>query len=154
MSDDLVHIRELFAEAVPEIAQGVVEIKAVARERGKRTKVAVYSSDSDVDAIAACVGVRGGRIRMIVDRTGGERFDIVRWTDSTEQLIASSLQPAEILFVRPDHLQRYAKVFVEDDQEQLARGHRDLNRRLASELTGFEIEIVPVRRGTGMGDGH
>lgn len=144
MSDPITEIHELFAQAIPEIANGIVEIKAVARERGYRTKVAVVSCDSQVDAIAACVGIRGVRLRQIVDWTEGERFDLVRWTGSIEELIANSLQPAEVLFVRPDHLRRQAKVFVEEEQVSLALGRYGANRRLASGLTGFEIEVVPV----------
>ena len=144
-SDDAAEIRDLFAEVIPEVANGKVEIKAIAREAGMRTKVAVFSRDLGVDCMAACVGERGIRIRTIVERTGGiERFDIVEWDESIERYIAKALHPAEVVFVRSDHLQRRAKVFVREDQVTLARGRRGQNRRLASELCGYEIEIVPL----------
>jgi transcription termination/antitermination protein NusA len=144
-TDDAAEIRDLFAEVIPEVANGNVEIKAIAREKGTRTKVAVFSRDRGVECMAACVGERGVRIRTIVERTGGmERFDIVKWDESMETYIANALQPAEIVFVRPDHLQRRAKVFVREDQVSLVMGRRGQNRRLASELCGFEIEIVPL----------
>ena len=105
MPDETTEIRQLFAQVVPEVASGVVEIKAVAREIGVRTKVAIFSRDPRVDCMAACVGVRGDRIRQIVERTNGaERIGLVRWDESVETFIANALEPAEVVFVRPDHL--------------------------------------------------
>lgn len=147
MSDETTEIRELFTRLIPEVAEGIVEIKAIAREKGVRTKVAIVSRDLQVDCVAACVGVRGARIKEIVELLDGERIDVVRWDESLETLIANALQPAEILFVRPDNLQRLAQVYVERSQFPLAVGRRGLNQRLASELIGLELEIVSVERG-------
>jgi N utilization substance protein A len=132
-------ITRLFTEAVPEIAAGVVQIKAMAREPGLRTKVAVASLDKKVDCVNACVGVRGSRIRNVVDQLGSERIDLFRWDDSLHVLISSALQPARIeeVFVY-EHLRR-AIVVVKDDQLSLARGRREQNVRLASKLVGRDI---------------
>ena len=144
-TDDASEIRDLFAEVIPEVASGIVEIKAIARESGVRTKVAVLSRDRGVDCMGACVGQRGARIKTIVDRLGGmERIDIVRWDQSLERFIANALQPAEIMFVRVDQLHHRARVFVREDQATLAVGRRGQNQRLAGELCRLEIEIVPL----------
>ncbi len=143
MSSDKIH--RVFSEVIPEISAGVVEIKAVARQAGHRSKVAVASRDPDVDCIGACVGVRGSRIARIVELLNGERLDLVRWDESAERLIANALQPAEVEEVKLDPVDRRATVFVREDQDKLARGRRDWNRRLASELCGYEIEIETLR---------
>ena len=135
-------VRRLFENEIPEIADRTIEIKAVAREAGYRSKVAVSSIDLKVDCVGACVGVRGSRIKNIVDELGGERIDIVRWNDSLQVLIPNALQPAEIeeVFLYP-RLGR-AIVLVKEDQLSLAIGRRGQNVRLASKLVGWDIEIM------------
>lgn len=135
-------VRRLFEQEIPEIADRTIEIKAVAREAGYRSKVAVSSIDLKVDCVGACVGVRGSRIKNIVDELGGERIDIVRWNDSLQVLIPNALQPANIeeVFLYP-RLGR-AIVLVKEDQLSLAIGRRGQNVRLASKLVGWDIEIM------------
>src|SRR5439155_844318 len=135
-------VRRLFENEIPEIADRTIEIKAVAREAGYRSKVAVSSIDMKVDCVGACVGVRGSRIKNVVDELGGERIDIVRWNDSLQVLIPNALQPAQIeeVFLYP-RLGR-AIVLVKEDQLSLAIGRRGQNVRLASKLTGWDIEIM------------
>ena len=135
-------VRRLFEKEIPEISDRTIEIKAVAREAGYRTKVAVSSIDMKVDCVGACVGVRGSRIKNIVDELGGERIDIVRWNDSLQVLIPNALQPAQIeeVFLYP-RLGR-AIVLVKEDQLSLAIGRRGQNVRLASKLVGWDIEIM------------
>src|SRR5579871_6348862 len=135
-------VRRLFEQEIPEIADRTIEIKAVAREAGYRSKVAVSSIDLKVDCVGACVGVRGSRIKNIVDELGGERIDIVRWNDSLQVLIPNALQPASVeeVFLYP-RLGR-AIVLVKEDQLSLAIGRRGQNVRLASKLVGWDIEIM------------
>ncbi len=135
-------VRRLFELEIPEIADRTIEIKAVAREAGYRSKVAVSSIDMKVDCVGACVGVRGSRIKNIVDELGGERIDIVRWNDSLQVLIPNSLQPASVeeVFLYP-RLGR-AIVLVKEDQLSLAIGRRGQNVRLGSKLVGWDIEIM------------
>ncbi len=135
-------VRQLFETEIPEIQDRTIEIKAVAREAGYRSKVAVSSIDMKVDCVGACVGVRGSRIKNIVDELGGERIDIVRWNDSLQVLIPNALQPAAIeeVFLYP-RLGR-AIVLVKEDQLSLAIGRRGQNVRLASKLVGWDIEIM------------
>jgi N utilization substance protein A len=135
-------IARLFAQEIPEIAAGVVEIKAIARRAGYRTKIAVSSIDHKVDCVGACVGVRGSRIKNIVDELGGERIDIFRWNDSPETLIVSALQPAAIQKVILHHAQHRAVVVVEEDQLSLVEGRWGVNRELASRLCGWAIQAV------------
>jgi transcription termination/antitermination protein NusA len=135
-------VRRLFENEIPEINDRTIEIKAVAREAGYRTKIAVSSIDLKVDCVGACVGVRGSRIKNIVDELGGERIDIVRWNDSLQVMIPNALQPAAIeeVFLYP-RLGR-AIVLVKEDQLSLAIGRRGQNVRLASKLCGWDIEIM------------
>jgi N utilization substance protein A len=137
-------VRRLFEEEIPEIKDRTIEIKALAREAGYRTKIAVSSIDLKVDCVGACVGVRGSRIKNIVDELGGERIDIVRWNDSLQVLIPNALQPAQIeevfLYARLGR----AIVLVKEDQLSLAIGRRGQNVRLASKLVGWDIEIMTV----------
>ncbi len=135
-------VRQLFLTEIPEIQDRTIEIKAVAREAGYRSKVAVSSIDMKVDCVGACVGVRGSRIKNIVDELGGERIDIVRWNDSLQVLIPYALQPAQVeeVFLYP-RLGR-AIVLVKEDQLSLAIGRRGQNVRLASKLVGWDIEIM------------
>jgi N utilization substance protein A len=135
-------IRRLFEAEVPEVSERVIEIKAMAREPGFRTKLAVSSIDSKVDAVGACVGVRGSRIRNIVDELGGEKIDIVRWNESSQILIANALKPAEVEEVSLCFELGRATIIVRDDQLSLAIGRRGQNVRLAARLTGWDIDIL------------
>ncbi|MCA9295123.1 MAG: transcription termination/antitermination protein NusA, partial [Phycisphaerales bacterium] len=135
-------IRRLFEAEVPEVAEHVIEVKAMAREAGFRTKIAVSSTDSKVDAVGACVGVRGSRIRNIVDELGGEKIDIVRWNESSQILIANALKPAEVEEVSLCFELGRATIIVREDQLSLAIGRRGQNVRLAARLTGWDIDIL------------
>ena len=135
-------IVRLFELEVPEAAERIIEIKALAREAGYRTKVAVTSIDSKVDAVGACVGVRGSRIKNIVDELGGEKIDIVRWNESSQILIQNSLKPAEIQEVALCFELGKATVVVAEDQLSLAIGKRGQNVRLAARLTGWDVDIL------------
>ena len=135
-------IRRLFEREVPEVGERTIEIKALAREPGHRTKIAVSSIDSKVDAVGACVGVRGSRIKNIVDELGGEKIDIVRWNESSQILIANALKPAEVTEVSLCFELGRATVVVNDDQLSLAIGKRGQNVRLAARLTGWDVDIL------------
>ena len=136
-------VERLFEQEIPEIGDGVIEVKAMAREPGYRTKIAVTSTDPRVDCVGACVGVRGNRIENIVDELGGmERIDIVRWSDDMQALIPNSLQPAEVDEVILCPMLGRAIVLVREDQLSLAIGRRGQNVRLASKLCGWDIEIM------------
>jgi len=135
-------LRHLFALEVPEIAERIIEIKDLARDPGHRAKVAVQSIDHKVDCVGACVGIRGSRIKNIVDELNGEKIDIVRWNDSAEVYIMNSMKPAMVNAIELDFDTKHAKVFVEEDQLSLAIGRRGQNVRLASRLTGFAIDLV------------
>lgn len=135
-------VRRLFEQEIPEIADGVITVNAMAREPGYRTKVAVSSSDQRVDCVGACVGVRGNRIKNIVDELAGERIDIVRWSDDPQALIPNALQPAEVDQVLLCDMLGRAIVLVREDQLSLAIGRRGQNVRLASKLVGWDIEIM------------
>jgi N utilization substance protein A len=137
-------VRRLFEKEIPEIAERVIEIKSVAREAGYRAKVAVLSIDSKVDCVGACVGVRGTRIKNVVDELAGERIDIVRWNDSLQVMIPNALQPAEIDDVMLFPMLSRAIVLVKEDQLSLAIGRRGQNVRLASKLVGWDIEIMTI----------
>jgi N utilization substance protein A len=135
-------VQRLFEQEIPEIADGVIEIRAISREPGYRSKVAVSSSDQRVDCVGACVGVRGNRIKNIVDELGGERIDIVRWSDELPVLVPNALQPAEVEEVILCQMLGRAIVLVREDQLSLAIGRRGQNVRLASKLCGWDIEIM------------
>ena len=135
-------IRALFDLEVPEVAEKIIEIKALAREAGYRTKVAVNSLDPKVDAVGACVGIRGSRIKNIVDELGGEKIDIVRWNDSSKILIANSLKPAEVAEIALCFELGRATVVVTEDQLSLAIGKRGQNVRLAARLTNWDVDIL------------
>jgi N utilization substance protein A len=144
-------IRALFDLEVPEVAEKIIEIKALVREAGYRTKVAVNSLDSKVDAVGACVGIRGSRIKNIVDELGGEKIDIVRWNDSSKILIANSLKPAEVAEIALCFELGRATVVVTEDQLSLAIGKRGQNVRLAARLTNWDIDILtPAEFNTGL----
>jgi N utilization substance protein A len=135
-------IRRLFELEVPEIAENIIEIRALAREAGYRTKVAVASLDDKVDPVGACVGVRGSRIKNIVDELGGEKIDIVRWNDSSQVLITNALMPAKVSEIALCFELGRATVVVDEDQLSLAIGKHGQNVRLAARLTGWDIDIL------------
>jgi len=134
-------IRGLFALEVPEIAEGIVEIKGIAREAGDRTKIAVASKDEKVDCVGACVGMRGTRVKNIVREMHGEKIDIIRWHEEIKEFIAASLSPAKIVEIQASPEAKQALVLVDDDQLSLAIGKKGQNVRLASKLTGWQLEI-------------
>ncbi|MEO1991021.1 MAG: transcription termination/antitermination protein NusA, partial [Pirellulales bacterium] len=135
-------VQRLFEQEIPEIADGVIEIRAISREPGYRSKVAVISSDNRIDCVGACVGVRGNRIKNIVEELGGERIDIVRWSDDLQVLVPNALQPAEIDEVILCQMLGRGIVLVREDQLSLAIGRRGQNVRLASKLCGWDMEIM------------
>ncbi len=135
-------IRRLFELEVPEVSEGIIEIKALAREAGYRTKIAVDSIDDKVDPVGACVGVRGSRIKNIVDELGGEKIDIVPWSDSSQIFIANALRPAKVSEIAICFELGRATVVVGEDQLSLAIGKHGQNVRLAARLTGWDIDIL------------
>src|SRR3954452_24254458 len=135
-------VKRLFEREVPEVGDRTIELKALAREPGHRTKIAVSSIDSKVDAVGACVGVRGSRIKNIVDELGGEKIDIVRWNESSQILISNALKPAEVAEVSLCFELGRATVVVNEDQLSLAIGKRGQNVRLAARLTGWDVDIL------------
>ena len=137
-----VFIRRLFELEVPEIAEKVIEIRILAREAGYRTKVAVASFDDKVDPVGACVGVRGSRIKNIVEELGGEKIDIVRWHESSQTLVANALMPAKVSEIALCFELGRATVVVDEDQLSLAIGKHGQNVRLAARLTGWDIDIL------------
>ncbi len=137
-------VKRLFENEVPEIYDGTVEIKAVSREAGSRTKLAVVSHDPAVDAIGACIGTRGARVNAIVDELGGEKIDIIEYSDDPAKFIASALSPADVLGVELAEDGTHAcRVTVPDSQLSLAIGNKGQNARLAAKLTGWKIDIKP-----------
>ena len=137
-------IKRLFEMHTPEIKDGTVEIKAVSREAGSRTKIAVWSKDDNVDAVGACIGQRGVRVAKIVDELGGEKIDVIKYSEKPEELIAAALSPAEVTKVLIDPTGAKAcKVIVPDSQLSLAIGNKGQNVRLAARLTGWKIDIGP-----------
>ncbi|MCS6267930.1 MAG: transcription termination/antitermination protein NusA [Vampirovibrio sp.] len=140
---DVAMVREVFELEVPEIEDGLVEIKAIAREAGHRTKVAVHSPDPEVDPQGACIGTRGSRIQAIVAELKNEKIDIIRWSENTAEFIANALAPSRIFEVRlhPNPELRKALIIVPDDQLSLAIGKEGQNVRLAAKLTGFKLDI-------------
>ena len=137
-------IRRLFEIEVPEIYEGVVEIKSVAREAGSRTKLAVWSADPNVDPIGACVGPKGQRVNTIVEELKGEKMDIIRFSEDPAQYIAAALSPADVLSVEELPDGKSCRVVVPDDQLSLAIGKEGQNARLAAKLTGYKIDIKPA----------
>ncbi|MCU1486201.1 MAG: NusA antitermination factor [Actinomycetia bacterium] len=134
-------IKRLFELEVPEIADGIVELKAVAREPGHRTKIAVWSNDANVDPVGACVGARGARVRMVVNELRGEKIDIVPFTEDTQDFVMKALSPAKVKEVRLDEETGTAEVIVPDYQLSLAIGKEGQNARLAARLTGWRVDI-------------
>ncbi len=134
-------VKKLFELEVPEIYEGIVEVKAISREPGERTKIAVWSKDEKVDSVGSCVGMRGARVKNIVNELRGERIDIVRYSEDNHSYIAASLSPAEISEIKLDKENKKATVIVNQDQLSLAIGKHGQNVRLASKLTGWNLDV-------------
>jgi len=134
-------VKRLFELEVPEIHDGIVEVKGISREAGSRAKIAVYSSDENVDSVGACVGQRGSRVQNIVDELNGEKIDIIKWNEDPREFIANSLSPSKVTKVAVDESGRSATVVVPDYQLSLAIGKEGQNARLAAKLTGWKIDI-------------
>lgn len=134
-------LKRLFEIEVPEIFDGIVEIKYVAREAGNRSKIAVHSVDNNVDPVGACVGPKGMRVQAVVDQLNGEKIDIVEWSENPEKLVANALNPAEVKQVLINEEEKVAKVVVPDFQLSLAIGKEGQNARLAAKLTGWKVDI-------------
>jgi len=135
-------IKRLFELEVPEIYEGIVEIKSVARDAGERTKIAVYSKDEKIDSVGACVGMRGSRVKSIVSEMQGEKIDIVRWSSDMKEYIQAALSPAELSQIQVDKDRKKADIIVADDQLSIAIGKSGQNVRLASRLMGWELNIT------------
>ncbi|MBP7056113.1 MAG: transcription termination/antitermination protein NusA [Candidatus Omnitrophica bacterium] len=138
---DAAFVKKMFETEVPEIAEGIVEIKAIAREPGERTKIAVWSKDEKVDAVGACVGMRGSRVKDIVKELGGERVDIIRYSDDIKEYVKAALSPTEIQDIKVDKANKKVEVVVPDDQLSIGIGKHGQNIRLASKLVGWEMDI-------------
>lgn len=137
-------VKRLFELEVPEIYEGTVEIKAVSREAGSRTKLAVWSKEPDIDAVGSCIGARGARVASIVDELGGEKIDVVQYSDDPAEFISAALSPAKVVSVEvAEDGTRACKVRVPDEQLSLAIGNKGQNARLAARLTGWKIDIKP-----------
>lgn len=137
-------VRRLFETEVPEIYDGTIEIKSVSREAGSRTKIAVYSKDDEIDPIGACIGPKGQRVSNIVDALGGEKIDIVKYSDDVAEFVSAALAPASVCSVEIlDEDARFCRATVPDDQLSLAIGNKGQNVRLAAKLTGWKIDIKP-----------
>ncbi|MGI6113957.1 MAG: transcription termination factor NusA [Mahellales bacterium] len=134
-------VKRLFEMEVPEIQEGIVQIKGIAREAGSRTKIAVYSFEESVDPVGSCVGHKGTRVQKIVDELKGEKIDIIKWSLDPAQYIASALSPARVLSTEVDEKEKTAKVVVDEQQLSLAIGKEGQNARLAAKLTGWKIDI-------------
>ena len=139
-------VKRLFELEVPEIFDGIVEVKSIAREAGSRTKIAVFSSDESVDPVGACIGAKGQRIAHICAELKGEKVDIIRYSEDPETYIAQALAPADIISVAADVDSRTCSVVVSDDQLSLAIGKEGQNARLAAKLTGYKIDIKPLSK--------
>lgn len=138
-------VHKLFELEVPEIFAGTVEIKAIAREAGERTKIAVSSNEEGIDPIGSCVGQKGTRVMAVIDELGGEKIDIILWNEQVAKFIAAALSPAKVLNVETDEEKKEAKVTVPEDQLSLAIGKHGQNVRLAAKLTGWKIDIIGVK---------
>ena len=145
-------VKRLFESEVAEVKDGTVEIKAIAREAGSRTKIAVWSNDPDVDPVGACVGMNGARVNAIVNELRGEKIDIITWNENPAMLIENALSPAKVISVIADAEEKAAKVVVPDYQLSLASGKEGQNARLAARLTGFKIDIKSETQAREAGD--
>ena len=145
-------VKRLFESEVAEVREGIVEIKAISREAGSRTKIAVWSNDPDVDPVGACVGMNGARVNAIVNELRGEKIDIITWDENPAILIQNALSPAKVIAVIADADEKAAKVVVPDYQLSLAIGKEGQNARLAARLTGFKIDIKSETQARESGD--
>ncbi|MBD9219506.1 transcription termination factor NusA [Anaerotignum sp. MSJ-24] len=134
-------VKRLFEQEVPEVFDGTVEIKSIAREAGSRTKIAVYSKDPNVDAVGACVGINGCRVNIIVSELGGEKIDIINWSEDPKEFIAAALSPSKVVAVAINPNEQSARIVVPDQQLSLAIGKEGQNARLSAKLTGWRIDI-------------
>lgn len=134
-------VKRLFEQEVPEVHDGLVEIRSISREAGSRTKIAVYSKDPNVDAVGACVGQSGARVNVVVSELKGEKIDIINWSDNPKEFIAAALSPSKVLAVVVNENESSAKIVVPDHQLSLAIGKEGQNARLAAKLTGWRIDI-------------
>ncbi len=134
-------VKRLFEQEVPEVHDGLVEIRSISREAGSRTKMAVYSKDPNVDAVGACVGQGGARVNVVVNELRGEKIDIINWSEDPKKFIAAALSPSKVLSVVVNEQEQSAKVVVPDHQLSLAIGKEGQNARLAAKLTGWKIDI-------------
>ncbi|MCF7873849.1 MAG: transcription termination factor NusA [Candidatus Omnitrophica bacterium] len=134
-------VKKLFQLEVPEISEGIVEIKSIARQAGERTKIAVYSKEEKVDCVGACVGIRGSRVKNIIEELRGEKIDIVRWSEDIKEFIKAALSPAVISMIELDRENKRAKVQLSSDQLSIAIGKRGQNVRLASKLVNWDIDV-------------
>lgn len=141
-------VKRLFENEVPEIRQGFVQIKAIAREAGARTKIAIYSEDKNIDAVGACVGMRGARVNAVVQELNGEKIDIILWSEDPLEYISKALSPATVLKVSAIEGEKVAKVIVPDDKLSLAIGKDGQNARLAARLTGWKIDVKSLSKAT------
>lgn len=135
-------VRKLFELEVPEIFAGTVEIKSIAREAGSRSKIAVTSNEEGIDPIGSCVGQKGTRVQAVIDELGGEKIDIIEWSEDPQKFIAAALSPAKVLNVEANEEKREATVTVPEDQLSLAIGKKGQNVRLAAKLTGWKIDVI------------
>ncbi|MCF7872825.1 MAG: transcription termination factor NusA [Candidatus Omnitrophica bacterium] len=138
---DPILVKKLFQLEVPEISEGIVEIKSIARQAGERTKIAVYSKEEKVDCVGACVGIRGSRVKNIIEELRGEKIDIVRWSEDIKEFIKAALSPAVISMIELDREGKRAKVQLSSDQLSIAIGKRGQNVRLASKLVNWDIDV-------------
>ena len=145
-------MKRLFESEVTEVKEGIVEIKAISREAGSRTKIAVWSNDPNVDPVGACVGMNGARVNAIVNELRGEKIDIITWDENPAILIQNALSPAKVISVIADADEKSAKVVVPDYQLSLAIGKEGQNARLAARLTGFKIDIKSETQARESGD--
>jgi N utilization substance protein A len=145
-------LRKLFELEVPEIFSGTVELKSIAREAGSRSKVAVYTEEEGIDPIGSCVGQKGTRVNAIIEELGGEKVDIIEWSEDMEEYITAALSPAKVLSVDLDEENKKATVIVPDDQLSLAIGKRGQNVRLAVKLTGWDLDVVSMSESTVPGE--
>lgn len=134
-------VKRLFEQEVPEVHDGTVEIKSIAREAGSRTKIAVYSKNENVDALGSCVGQNGSRVNVIVSELGGEKIDVINWSEDPKEFIAASLSPSKVVEVVINEEEQSAKIVVPDHQLSLAIGKEGQNARLSAKLTGWRIDI-------------
>ena len=134
-------VSKLFSIEVPEISAGTVQIKSIAREPGSRTKIAVFTEEEGVDPVGSCVGQKGSRVQTVINELGGEKIDIIEWSENMEKYIANALSPAKIVSVKIEEKDRSALVLVPEDQISLAIGQRGQNVRLAAKLTGWKIDV-------------